>query len=226
MQACPYDSIYIDPDDGTAAKCHFCAHRTEVGVGAVVRVVCPEHAIIAGDLDATDGRDRRNWWRARPVRVRKPEQGTQPKLYYIDADESAIVPTAARHEAFYVWSRSAMRACTGAERFIRRTVLCCSGMRWPLTTCSTRVRGDGKCRPIAGRSRSAPARWRFRRSPWRWDGCRAIVCAILRSRRLRFCSRPSPPCCWCGTWSIRSGSCAWCFTPQTQIVAGARCVSF
>jgi formate-dependent nitrite reductase membrane component NrfD len=38
------------------------------------------------------------------VRVRKPEQGTQPKLYYIDADESAIVPTAARHEAFYVWS--------------------------------------------------------------------------------------------------------------------------
>jgi len=39
------------------------------------------------------------------VRVRKPEQGTQPKLYYIDGDESAIVPTAARHEAFYVWSQ-------------------------------------------------------------------------------------------------------------------------
>jgi formate-dependent nitrite reductase membrane component NrfD len=38
------------------------------------------------------------------VRVRKPEQGTQPKLYYIDADESAIVPTAARHENFYMWS--------------------------------------------------------------------------------------------------------------------------
>src|SRR5581483_6648884 len=39
------------------------------------------------------------------VRVRKPEQGTQPKLYYIDADESAIVPTAARHEPFYMWSQ-------------------------------------------------------------------------------------------------------------------------
>jgi len=36
--------------------------------------------------------------------VRKPEQGTQPKLYYIDADESAIVPTAARHESIYMWS--------------------------------------------------------------------------------------------------------------------------
>jgi formate-dependent nitrite reductase membrane component NrfD len=38
-------------------------------------------------------------------RVRKPEQGTQPKLYYIDADESAIVPTAARHESIYMWSQ-------------------------------------------------------------------------------------------------------------------------
>ena len=32
MQACPYDAIYIDPDQGTAAKCHFCAHRTEIGL--------------------------------------------------------------------------------------------------------------------------------------------------------------------------------------------------
>jgi formate-dependent nitrite reductase membrane component NrfD len=39
------------------------------------------------------------------VRVRKPEQGTQPKLYYIDGDESAIVPTAARHESIYMWSQ-------------------------------------------------------------------------------------------------------------------------
>ena len=52
MQACPYDSIYIDPDEGTAAKCHFCAHRTEVGLEPSCVVVCPEHAIIAGDLDA------------------------------------------------------------------------------------------------------------------------------------------------------------------------------
>jgi len=39
------------------------------------------------------------------VRVRKPEQGTRPKLYYIDAEESAIVPTAARHEATYMWAQ-------------------------------------------------------------------------------------------------------------------------
>ncbi|HTW31183.1 MAG TPA: NrfD/PsrC family molybdoenzyme membrane anchor subunit, partial [Candidatus Sulfotelmatobacter sp.] len=40
-----------------------------------------------------------------PVRVRKPEQGTRPKLYYIDADESTIVPTAARHESTYMWAQ-------------------------------------------------------------------------------------------------------------------------
>src|SRR5579871_572006 len=104
MQACPYDSIYIDPDEGTAAKCHFCAHRTEVGLEPSCVVVCPEHAIIAGDLDAC-GSEISQLLAREPVRVRKPEQGTRPKLYYIDADESAIVPTAARHESMYMWAQ-------------------------------------------------------------------------------------------------------------------------
>ena len=36
-QACPYDAIYIDPDSGTAAKCHFCAHRVDERPGARLR---------------------------------------------------------------------------------------------------------------------------------------------------------------------------------------------
>jgi Fe-S-cluster-containing dehydrogenase component/formate-dependent nitrite reductase membrane component NrfD len=104
MQACPYDSIYIDPDEHTAAKCHFCAHRTEIGLEPACVIVCPEHAIIAGDM--SDPTSEAAQLAARePVRVRKPEQGTQPKLYYIDADEAAIVPTAARHEPFYMFSQ-------------------------------------------------------------------------------------------------------------------------
>jgi formate-dependent nitrite reductase membrane component NrfD len=94
----------MDPDDGTAAKCHFCAHRTEVGLEPACVIVCPEHAIIAGDL--SDPQSEVALLVAHePVRVRKPEQGTQPKLYYIDSDESAIVPTAARHESIYMWSQ-------------------------------------------------------------------------------------------------------------------------
>ena len=104
VQACPYDSIYIDPWEGTAAKCHFCAHRTEVGLEPACVVVCPEHAIIAGDL-SDPASEAAQLVARETVRVRKPEQGTQPKLYYIDADESAIVPTAARHEDFYMASQ-------------------------------------------------------------------------------------------------------------------------
>jgi Fe-S-cluster-containing dehydrogenase component/formate-dependent nitrite reductase membrane component NrfD len=104
MQACPYDSIYIDPDHGTAAKCHFCAHRTEIGLEPACVVVCPEHAIIAGDLDKPQS-EIAHLLSREPVRVRKPEQGTKPKLFYIDAEEVAIVPTAARHEGSYVWSQ-------------------------------------------------------------------------------------------------------------------------
>jgi formate-dependent nitrite reductase membrane component NrfD len=94
----------MDPDDGTAAKCHFCAHRTEVGLEPACVIVCPEHAIIAGDLSDPESEVAQLVARE-PVRVRKPEQGTQPKLYYIDGDESAIVPTAARHESIYMWSQ-------------------------------------------------------------------------------------------------------------------------
>jgi len=104
MQACPYDSIYIDPEQGTAAKCHFCAHRTEIGLEPACVIVCPEHAIIAGDL-SDQSSEAAQLVARETVRVRKPEQGTQPKLYYIDADESAIVPTAARHEPFYMFSQ-------------------------------------------------------------------------------------------------------------------------
>jgi formate-dependent nitrite reductase membrane component NrfD len=103
MQACPYDAIYLDPERNTAAKCHYCAHRTQLLLEPACVSACPEHAIIAGDLD--DPESEVAYLLARePVRVRKPEQATRPKLFYIDADESSIVPTAARHEPFYMWS--------------------------------------------------------------------------------------------------------------------------
>ena len=51
MQACPYDAIHIDPESHTAAKCHMCSHRVDVGLEPACVVVCPEHAILFGDLD-------------------------------------------------------------------------------------------------------------------------------------------------------------------------------
>lgn len=93
MQACPYDAIYIDPETDTAAKCHFCSHRTEIGLEPACVVVCPEHAIIAGDMDDPHS-EISHVLAANQVTVRKPEQGTAPKLFYINGNEWSLHPTA------------------------------------------------------------------------------------------------------------------------------------
>ncbi|MEO1166672.1 MAG: 4Fe-4S dicluster domain-containing protein, partial [Chloroflexota bacterium] len=104
MQACPYDAIYIDPEDGTASKCTYCAHRTEIGLEPACVVVCPEHAIIAGDMD--DPKSEISHILAQEkVTVRKPEQGTAPKLFYIDGNDIAMHPTAVeRTPATFMWA--------------------------------------------------------------------------------------------------------------------------
>ena len=93
LQACPYDAIYIDPESDTAAKCHFCAHRTDIGLEPACVVVCPEHAIIAGDMD-DPASEISHVLGAQQVTVRKPEQGTVPKLFYIEGNEVTLHPTA------------------------------------------------------------------------------------------------------------------------------------
>jgi Fe-S-cluster-containing dehydrogenase component/formate-dependent nitrite reductase membrane component NrfD len=97
MQACPYDALYIEPYSHTAAKCNYCAHRTEIGLEPACVVVCPEHAIIAGDLHNPHSEIAQLVARE-PVRVRKPEQGTGPNVYYLGAEEAAINPEAAIEE--------------------------------------------------------------------------------------------------------------------------------
>lgn len=104
MQACPYDAIYIDPNDHTAAKCHFCAHRVEVGLEPACVIVCPEHAIIAGDIEDSGSEIARHL-RRHTVRARKPEQNTLPKLWYIDAEEANIVPGAADPSGGQLWAQ-------------------------------------------------------------------------------------------------------------------------
>jgi Fe-S-cluster-containing dehydrogenase component/formate-dependent nitrite reductase membrane component NrfD len=103
LQACPYDAIYIDPETDSAAKCHFCAHRVEIGLEPACVVVCPERAIVAGDLD-DPGSEISRLVAREPVSVRKPEQGTRPKLFYIDGDDTALTPTAPSANVTFFWS--------------------------------------------------------------------------------------------------------------------------
>lgn len=103
MQACPYDAIYIDPETDTAAKCNYCAHRIEVGLEPACVIVCPEHAILSGDLD-DPSTEIAQTVREHKLTVRKPEQGTRPKLFYIDVEPASVVPMAAVQSAAGLWS--------------------------------------------------------------------------------------------------------------------------
>jgi Fe-S-cluster-containing dehydrogenase component/formate-dependent nitrite reductase membrane component NrfD len=104
LQACPYDAIYIDPDSGTAAKCHFCGHRVENGLEPACVVVCPTHSILAGDLDDPASEISRVLAK-NAVTVRKPEQGTAPKLFYIEGHAASMHPTATeRTPSGMIWS--------------------------------------------------------------------------------------------------------------------------
>src|SRR4029453_7084590 len=104
MQACPYDALYIDPDTHTAAKCHYCAHRLEVGLEPACVIVCPERAIIAGDLDDPRTEIARMVAREQ-VEVRKPEQGTRPKVFYVGADSSTLTPPLQRPASTFLFSK-------------------------------------------------------------------------------------------------------------------------
>jgi Fe-S-cluster-containing dehydrogenase component/formate-dependent nitrite reductase membrane component NrfD len=95
MQACPYDAIHIDPETHTAAKCHMCSHRLDVGLEPACVVVCPEHAILVGDLDDPKSEIAQKLAR-RDVTVRKPEQGTSPKVFYIHGAEVTLRPGVAQ----------------------------------------------------------------------------------------------------------------------------------
>jgi Fe-S-cluster-containing dehydrogenase component/formate-dependent nitrite reductase membrane component NrfD len=106
MQACPYDALYIDPDTHTAAKCHFCAHRVERHLEPACVIVCPERAILAGDLDDPGSEVARVLAREH-VQVRKPEQGTRPKVFYVGADAATLTPQVQRPGAATLWGQRA-----------------------------------------------------------------------------------------------------------------------
>ncbi len=102
-QACPYGALYMDPETHTSAKCNYCAHRKEVGLKPACVSICPQQAIVAGDLD--DPRSPIALLVAKEqTMVRKPEKGTSPKLYYINGDGASLDPLEVSEVNGYLWS--------------------------------------------------------------------------------------------------------------------------
>jgi Fe-S-cluster-containing dehydrogenase component len=105
MAACPYDAIFINPEDHSAEKCNFCAHRIDIGLEPACVVVCPVEAILVGDMNDPDSKVARVVGRE-PVQVRRPEKETLPKLFYKGAHQATLDPLAARRPDgnLFMWS--------------------------------------------------------------------------------------------------------------------------
>jgi formate-dependent nitrite reductase membrane component NrfD/ferredoxin len=112
MAACPYDAIFINPEDHSAEKCNFCAHRIDMGLEPACVVVCPVEAILVGDMHDPESKVG-NIVNRDPVQVRRPEKETLPKLFYKGAHQATLDPLAARRPeaGLYMWSEQK----TGAD---------------------------------------------------------------------------------------------------------------
>ena len=105
IAACPYDAIFINPDDHSAEKCNFCAHRVDSGLEPACVVVCPTEAILIGDLNDPLSKVAQIVNRD-VVNVRRPEKETHPKLFYKGAHQATLDPIAARRPSggLFMWS--------------------------------------------------------------------------------------------------------------------------
>ena len=105
IAACPYDAIFINPSDGAAEKCNFCAHRIDIGLEPACVVVCPTEALLVGDMNDPSSKVAGIINRD-PVAVRRPEKETKPKLFYKGGDQVTLDPLAARRPegGLFMWS--------------------------------------------------------------------------------------------------------------------------
>jgi len=105
IAACPYDAIFINPEDHAAEKCNFCAQRIDIGLEPACVVVCPVEAILVGDLNDPLAKVTQIVGRE-PVSVRRPEKETRPKLFYKGAHQATLDPIAARRPpgGLFLWN--------------------------------------------------------------------------------------------------------------------------
>ena len=108
IAACPYDAIFINPEDHSAEKCNFCAHRLDVGLEPACVVVCPTQSILVGNVKDPETKVAKMVGRE-AVAVRRPEKGTRPHLFYRGAHQATLDPLAAERPkgGLFLWSEQA-----------------------------------------------------------------------------------------------------------------------
>ena len=79
--ACPYEVRYVHPD-GYVDKCTFCIHRVKAGKDPACVTVCPTNALTFGDLDDPRAQVHQQL-RSRQYKTLKPEEETQPRVFFL-----------------------------------------------------------------------------------------------------------------------------------------------
>ncbi|MFW9785336.1 MAG: 4Fe-4S dicluster domain-containing protein [Candidatus Heimdallarchaeota archaeon] len=82
LTACPYNIIVFDDATNLAGKCNFCAHRIDKGLEPFCVICCEGQAIYFGDLSDFSSRVSKLKTEKNSFQL-KPDEGTNPKVYYI-----------------------------------------------------------------------------------------------------------------------------------------------
>jgi tetrathionate reductase subunit B len=89
ISACPYDARFFNPIRHTADKCDFCATRIDNGLQPACVEACLSRALIFGDMNDPQS-DLSKKLATIPTGVLKPELGTYPKVFYVQADNALV----------------------------------------------------------------------------------------------------------------------------------------
>ena len=89
MAVCPYDARYVNPRVNIVEKCYWCDHRVDQGLKPACVRSCSTQARIFGDLN-DPGSEIGRLLVSSPAQVIKPEMGTYPKVFYVEANLDAL----------------------------------------------------------------------------------------------------------------------------------------
>ena len=82
MIACPYDARFFREDKGVVEKCTFCAHRVDRGEPPACVETCPSKVRVFGDIADLKG-PLQELLARRQYRVKKPQTGNGPQIFYL-----------------------------------------------------------------------------------------------------------------------------------------------
>jgi formate-dependent nitrite reductase membrane component NrfD len=141
-----------------------------VGLEPACVIVCPERAIIAGDLDDPRTEIARLVAREQ-VEVRKPEQGTRPKVFYVGADSSALTPSLQRPATTYMFGQR-------PEAEVDLVAM--------VAAAQAAEPGDGTLSRLVYDAPHAPRPWGWRVSAYLWTKSIAAGALIVAAWSARF----------------------------------------